>query len=233
MKPVFILRHIACEGPGYLADFFNSHNIPYQLICIDEGELVPASLDYISGLVFMGGPMSVNDPLPWIEAELDLIRNAQNTGIPILGHCLGAQLISKALGGIVKRSPVREIGWFKVSQYESCMAPYWLDNLPAEFDAFHMHGEMFSIPEGAALLLKSKYCDHQAFSISNTLALQFHIEITEELIRKWVDYYEDDLANPSTGVQSRNEILSYDSEWFIGLNKMAEKIYLNWLKGFN
>jgi GMP synthase-like glutamine amidotransferase len=181
----------------------------------------------------MGGPMSVNDPLPWIDAELDLIRNAQVAGMPILGHCLGAQLISKALGAVVKKSPVREIGWFKVSQCESCLAPYWLDNLPTEFDVYHMHGEMFSIPEGAALLLRSQFCDHQAFSIGNTLALQFHVEITEDLIRKWVDYYKDDLLKPSASVQSKNEILSCDPEWYMELNKVADIIYLNWLKGFN
>jgi len=232
MKPVLIFRHLACEGPGYLADFLDLHNIIYELICVDEGEPVPASLDNISGLVFMGGPMSVNDPLPWIKAELSLIRNAQYAGMPILGHCLGAQLISKALGGVVKESPVREIGWFKVSQYESCLASFWLADLPAEFDVFHMHGEMFSIPEGAALLLKSQFCDYQAFSKGNTLALQFHVEITEDLIREWVDFYAEDLANPSESVQSKNEIMSYNPEWFNELNKVADEMYTNWLKGF-
>lgn len=230
MKPVLIFRHIACEGPGYLANFLDSHHIGYEIFCIDEGQAVPDSLDNCSGLVFMGGPMSVNDPLPWIDAELELIQKAHKAGMPVLGHCLGAQLISKALGGEIHENLVREIGWFDVQKYESCLASYWLQDLPAEFEVFHMHGEKFSVPVGAALLLKSRYCENQAFSIGNTLALQFHVEVTEQLIREWVDYYRDDLANPTASVQSGNEIIDELNTRITSVNKIADSLYSVWIK---
>lgn len=230
MKPVLIFRHIACEGPGYLADFLDSHHIEYEIICIDEGDSVPDSLDKCSGLVFMGGPMSVNDPLPWVEAELDLISRAHKAGIPVLGHCLGGQLICKALGGEIHENLVREIGWFDVEKYESCLATYWLQELPGGFEVFHMHGERFSIPVGATLLLKSRFCEHQAFSIGNTLALQFHVEVTEKLIQEWVVFYSEDLANPSASVQSGNEIMDQLNSRIANVNRIAESLYNVWIK---
>jgi len=96
MLPVLIFRHIAHEGPGYLGDFLREKKIPYEMICVDQGESVPDTADGTSALVFMGGPMSVNDPLPWIADELALIRQAIDRGIPVLGHCLGGQLLAQA-----------------------------------------------------------------------------------------------------------------------------------------
>ena len=101
MKPVAIFRQSPAEGPGYLSTFLDSHHIPWQLIKIDAGEDPPSTINQFSGLVFMGGSMSVNDDLPWIGSELKLIRQAVSSDIPLLGHCFGGQLISKALGGVV------------------------------------------------------------------------------------------------------------------------------------
>ena len=114
MKPVAIFRQSPAEGPGYLSTFLDSHHIPWQLIKIDAGEDPPSRINQFSGLVFMGGSMSVNDDLPWIGSELKLIRQAVSSDIPLLGHCFGGQLISKALGGVVSRSKIKEIGWGKV-----------------------------------------------------------------------------------------------------------------------
>ncbi len=114
MKPIAIFRHARSEGPGYFATFLNEHAIPWVMIRIDEGDAVPADASAFSGLVFMGGPMSVNDDLPWIPKVLALIRDAYAKDIPLLGHCLGGQLMSKALGGVVSKNPVKEIGWGKV-----------------------------------------------------------------------------------------------------------------------
>ena len=104
MKPVAIFRHSPGEGPGYFATFLEGRSLPSQLLTLDEGEAVPAAPDAFSGLCFMGGPMSVNDPLPWIPPVLALIRQAVAQNVPVIGHCLGGQLMSKALGGQVTRS---------------------------------------------------------------------------------------------------------------------------------
>src|SRR5437867_6188778 len=114
MKPVAIFRHFVTEGPGYFATYLDRSGVPWKLIKLDQGEAVPLSSESFRGLVFMGGPMSVNDDLPWIRPVLDLIRDAVARDVPALGHCLGGQLMAKALGGHVAPAPVKEIGWGKV-----------------------------------------------------------------------------------------------------------------------
>ena len=114
MKPIRIFRHVACEGPGYLGTFLENNNVPYEVICIDEGITVPQDLDDISGLVFMGGSMNVTDPLQWIDDEKKLIKKAIDKNIPVLGICLGAQLMSAALGGEISHDPDMEIAWHNV-----------------------------------------------------------------------------------------------------------------------
>ncbi len=178
MKPIYIFRHTPPEGPGYFGDFLERQQIPYRVIGVDVGEALPTSLDETSALVFMGGPISVNDALPWIEPELALIRQAVASNMPVLGHCLGGQLISKALGGTIQANPVKEFGWFDVMQHNSTAAQSWLSGLPQQFPVFHWHGESFSLPSGADLILSSAGCRHQAFVIGNTLALQCHVEMT-------------------------------------------------------
>jgi len=182
MRPLTVFRHISCEGPGYLAEVLDRQAIPYRLIRIDANEPVPDSIEDSSGLVFMGGPMSVNDPLPWIEPELALIRMAQEKGLPVLGHCLGGQLIARALGGTISANPVTEIGWHPVRSAGTAAADDWLRGIPAEPTLFHWHGETFSIPEGAELILENDNCVHQAFAIGNTLALQCHVEMTAPMV---------------------------------------------------
>ena len=115
MKPVAIFRHSESEGPGYFATYLEAHRTPWALIRIDRGEPVPRDPSPFAGLVFMGGPMSVNDTLPWIAPVLDIIGRAVREDIPVLGHCLGGQLIARALGGVVAKNPVKEIGWGKVT----------------------------------------------------------------------------------------------------------------------
>src|SRR5688572_5270135 len=100
--PIKIISHVAHEGPGYLGDFLDRKGVAYQLLCIESGDAVPETLDDTSGLVFMGGPMSVNDPLPWIARETELIQSAVDADVPVLGHCLGGQLMAKALGAKVR-----------------------------------------------------------------------------------------------------------------------------------
>lgn len=110
MKPVIVFKNVTHEGPGYLGDFLNEQNIPWQVVNTNEVDTLPASILGYSGVVIMGGPMSVNDDLPWIPPLLNLIREARAADIPLLGHCLGGQLISKAFGGVIGANPVKEIG---------------------------------------------------------------------------------------------------------------------------
>ncbi len=227
MKPIYIFRHITCEGPGYFGEYLNRHQIPSRLIAIDLGDSVPTSIDDMGGLVFMGGPMSVNDRLPWIDAELKLIRLAQRADLPVLGHCLGGQLIAKALGAKVRTNTVKEIGWHDVRR--NAKPSSWLAELPLTFEAFHWHGETFDLPEEAVHLLESRWCPHQAFVCGRMLALQFHVEMTEQMVTEWAMLYRKELANPSASIQSHDAMTSNLKVRTKRLHAIADAIYDRWL----
>jgi GMP synthase-like glutamine amidotransferase len=234
MKPVAIFRHTPTEGGGYFIEFLNAHAIPWQLIRIDEGDHVPQNAQDYSGLVFMGGPMSANDDLPWISFVLPLIRDAFVRDVPLLGHCLGAQLISKALGGVVSKNEVKEIGWGKVNVIANDTSRAWFGDIHS-FDAFHWHGETFSLPQGAVHLLSSPYCTNQAFSIGKHLAMQCHVEVTGLMIREWCDVGANEITSnfSSPAVQSAQEMQSQMQVKLSELHPVATQLYKHWLHGLS
>jgi GMP synthase-like glutamine amidotransferase len=233
MKPVAIFRHTATEGPGYLAVFLEERKIPWQLIRIDAGDAVPQSASAYSGLVFMGGPMSVNDDLPWIAKIEALIRDAAAKDVPLLGHCLGGQLISKALGAAVSRNPVKEIGWGRVKVSDNDIARSWFGGIQ-DFEAFHWHGESFALPQGATHLLSSAYCANQAYAIGKHLALQCHVEMTAQMIAAWCVAGADEIAaSNSPAVQSAGEMQQQMNGKLPRLNSVAAQLYGRWVKGLS
>ena len=233
MKPIRIFRHIDCEGPGYLAEVLDRRAVPYEIIAIDMDAPVPASLDNVSALVFMGGPMSANDTLPWIGEELALIRRAASLGLPLLGHCLGGQLISKALGAEVRANLVKEIGWHPVWPVHSAGAEHWLKDLPASFEAYHWHGETFDLPAGAVPLLASRHCTNQAYGLGNILAFQCHVEVTGAMVREWARRYAAEIAEPTESVQDA-AAMTADLDRRAGiLNRHADMLYERWLAGLS
>ena len=231
MKPVAIFRHAPTEGPGYFATYLDRHGVPWQVIRIDEGEPVPAGAMRFSGLVFMGGPMSVNDDLPWIAPELKLIRAAADRGVPVLGHCLGGQLMAKALGGEVTRNPVKEIGWGWVDVLQNDAAAGWFGAQLKSFDAFHWHGETFSVPPGATCILSSRYCPNQAFVLGPHLGMQCHVEMTPELIRAWcTDWGKEveSVARRVPSVQTPAQMMESLEEKTRTLNAIVDRLYDRW-----
>jgi len=232
MKNIAIFRHTPSEGPGYLTEFLDVRSLPWQLIRIDAGELVPTDASQFSGLVFMGGPMSVNDLLPWIGPVLELIRDAVARDIPVLGHCLGGQLMTRALGGVVTKNPVKEIGWGEVSVDDNAEARAWFGDVKRA-TVFHWHGETFSQPAGATHLLSSKHCANQAYALGKHLALQCHVEMTEAMIREWcgIGAGEITVCADSAGVQSVAVIQSLIPQHLQSLHNLAERLYTRWVQG--
>ncbi len=230
MKPILVFRHVAHEGPGYFGEYLDKRDIPYREICLDKGMSVPTSTEETSGLVFMGGPMSVNDDYPWIEAELSLIRKAISENMPVLGHCLGGQLISKALGGTISANPVKEFGWHDVTQTDNAAAKAWLSDIPHSFAAFHWHGETFTIPHGASNILSSEHCAHQCFVIGNSLAMQCHVEMTSELVKSWAAHHAEEIATATPSIQTLAQITENLDARIQQLHKHADALYDEWLK---
>jgi len=232
MKPVAIFRHARTEGPGYLAAFLDARSIPWKLFRIDAGDPLPLAPQQFSGLVFMGGPMSVNDDLPWIPPLLALIRGAVAADIPLLGHCLGGQLMSKALGGSVRANPVKEIGWGELTVAQSPPAHHWFGDTRS-FLGFHWHGETFSLPPGASGILASAHCPNQAFALGKHLGFQCHIEMTVPMVREWCAIGCDEIAlsMESPGVQPVAGIERDLEAKVAALNRVAAAVYSRWIGG--
>ena len=232
-KDILIFRHFPTEGPGYLAEFLDRHGLRHRTIRVDAGEPVPESIADAAGLVFMGGPMSVNDPLPWIPKSLNLIRQAVAADLPVLGHCLGGQLMSKALGARVRPNRVKEIGWLPVERADAGRESGWLNGLPGRFEVFHWHGETFGIPDGATHILRSRHCRNQGFALGRSLALQCHIEMTPEMVRAWSRDGEGEIAaaGPSATVQRRPQMLTSLARRAASLHRVADVFYSHWIQG--
>ena len=229
MKPIVICRFAPHEGPGYFATYLTQHSLPWRLVKLDEGDELPSSGEF-AGLAMMGGPMSVNDDLPWIARMLDLVRQSVSGGVPVIGHCLGGQLLSKALGGRVTRNHVKEIGWGEVEVVDTPAARSWTP-APA-FLSYHWHGETFSIPEGATRIWSSMHCDNQAFVVGKSIGMQCHIEMTEALIESWCETGADEIARArgrSPAVQTPEEMRVDVSERLDALHRVADRVYERWL----
>jgi GMP synthase-like glutamine amidotransferase len=237
MRPIVIFRHTRTEEPGYFATFLDQHAIPWTLIKVDEGDPVPDSAAPYSGLCLMGGTVSVNDPLPWIERSCRLIREAVANGVPVIGHCLGGQLMSKALGGEVTRNPVKEIGWGTAWADPGEIADRWLapaiDGL-GPFSVFQWHGETFSLPHGAARLLGSAFCANQMFALGPHLGMQCHVEMTEAMIETWSKTWENEtrgLTSLPESVQAPDEMLRQTPARLPALRRLADQLYSVWIRG--
>ena len=241
MKPIAIFRHSEAEGPGYFATFLDAHSLAWQLIAIDQQQDVPRDAGDFAGICLMGGPMSVNDPLPWITEVCALIRDAVDRNIPVLGHCLGGQLISRALDGEITRNPVKEIGWGEVRAADSVDGAStrhwlgdWLLKTGGVAEVFHWHGETFSLPPGAQRLFSSDYCANQAFALGPHLALQCHVEMNAEMIASWCASWPDEVNGidplPSC-VQTPQQMLAQSAERIPAMRRLADQLYTVWISG--
>ena len=228
MKPIAIFRHSPGEGPGYFATFLDRQSLPWTLFPIDAGVAPPPTPEEFSGLCFMGGPMSVNDELPWIAPTLELIRAADHQSIPVIGHCLGGQLMAKAFGGTVGRNPVKEIGWGRVTATD--VAQDWLGDT-AGFEAFHWHGETFTLPPGATRLLQSTHCANQAFARGPHLGMQCHVEMTETMIRSWCQQWTAENVPASASVQTPEQMEKNMESRIAAMRAVADGLYTRWIEG--
>ena len=182
----------------------------------------------------MGGPMSVNDPLPWVEPVCVLIRDAIAKNVPVIGHCLGGQLMSKALGGQVTPNPVKEIGWSQASGEDNALARNWLgDHAGKSSTIFQWHGETFSLPTGATRLLANGYCANQMFALGPHLGMQCHVEMTPEMIATWCEQWSAEAIAVADlpSAQTPEAMLAETSGKLPVMRQLSEQLYSVWIKG--
>jgi GMP synthase-like glutamine amidotransferase len=185
-------------------------HIPHQILSLESGFHLP-KLDHLTHLVILGGPMNVyeEDRYPFLREEDLFIKEAIQRGKSILGICLGAQLIAKALGAKVFKAPVKEIGWYDVSLTRiACIDPFF-SQLPKRFSVFQWHEDTFEIPHSAILIATCPLVPYQAFRYGdNVYGLQFHLEVTQQMIREWMETYEEEFEGQKSPLLSKLQILA-------------------------
>lgn len=184
---VLILKNIASEGPGTIKGFLEERKLPYRVVELGEGGPVP-SLDGFGALVVMGGPMAIYEAekYAFLREEFKAIEEALKKEIKIFGVCLGAQAVAHVLGARVYKGPKEEIGWLDIELTEEGLKDPAMRSLTPRLRVFHWHSDTFDLPERAVRLARSELYENQAFSYGeNVYGLQFHIEVTPEMISEW------------------------------------------------
>jgi GMP synthase-like glutamine amidotransferase len=232
MRPVAIFRFSPTEGPGHFGEWLSQQAIPTELILLDEGAAVPPNPGAYAGIGMMGGPMSVNDRLPWIAPLCGLLRDAIGDGVPVIGHCLGGQLMAKALGARVMRAETPEIGWLHVDVCDRGARREWFGNL-ARFAAFEWHYDAFDLPPMATRVLTNAFNVDQGYIIDDRhIGLQCHIEMTRELVETWCRTGTKELpARSAAHLQSAADLLADLPARLAALNAVADSIYARWSQG--
>ncbi len=195
MLHVTCFQHIDCEGPGSLLDILKSKEVRLGIVKPFQGEPIPAHLG--DGLVVLGGPQGVYEEkqFPWMTEELNAVRKCLDASLPVLGVCLGSQMLAHAAGGRVYKGPSPEVGWYPITLTEEGRLDNLLLGLPREFNAFHWHGDTFTLPAQASLLAGSAAYPHQIFKVgTNAYGFQCHLEVTEEMVKTWMAVYSKELA---------------------------------------
>ena len=221
------LQHASHEDLGCIAPWLAQRGATVTMSRLWAGEPVPAAHRF-DALIVMGGPMNIyeHDAYPWLVPEKEAIRAAIDAGRPVLGICLGSQLIADVMGGPVTRNAHTEIGWFDVWLNPAGRQQSQFTEWPERFSAFHWHGDTFAIPPGAQGLMSSEGCANQGYVIGDrVIGLQFHLEVTAADARVWL---AQEALRPSTYVQEPDYILG-QLDRFAMNNRLMVKLLERWL----
>lgn len=234
MQPIAIIQHVALDGPEYFLDYLNRHAIPAQIFQVYAGDALPADVTAYAGVASFGGPMSVHDVAEhsWILPEVDFLRAAVAADVPVIGHCLGGQLLALALGASVRKAEIPEIGWIDLQAVSGTVAQEWFGGRLSP-RVFQWHSDSFAIPAGASLLASSEYCRNQVYLYAGKhLGMQFHCEVKAPMIRKWlqVGYQEID-GHDLPSVMAVSEIDASLDAGMAQSHAQADAIYQRWLRG--
>ena len=214
MRPIAVFRFSPTEGPAHFAEWLDRQSLPWELVAIDAGAPVPSDARRYAGIGMMGGPMSVTDALAWIGPLSGLLRDAVAHDVPVIGHCLGGQLLAQALGARVRRTAVPEIGWIDVESTDVDAGQAWFGGR-------------------SRFTLTNHFNANQGYVIDDRhIGFQCHIEMTRELVETWCASGADEVAGPATPArQTRDEIVRDLDARLAALQVVADGVYARWAQG--
>lgn len=201
MSDILVIQHVESEGLGIISPLLRAAGATVDTIRIFKGDGVPRSISGYRGLIVLGGPMGVyeHDTYPFINAEIELIESALKTGVPMLGICLGAQLLARAAGAKVYKGGAKEIGWYRVRQTAAGVNEKLTLGFPNEYTVFQWHGDTFDVPPGAVNLASSELFPNQFIKVGNcAYGVQFHLEVTEPMVAQWLRLNAAEVAAAKT-----------------------------------
>jgi len=227
LADVLSIQNTKTEGSGFLGNLLEYDGFDVNYVHA-KNEKLPES-DY-SMLVVLGAPESVNDDLPYLKVEQELIKKFVQKQKPVLGICLGSQLIAKAYGADVFYGPKKEIGFYPDLQIDDAKSKLF-SGISNPFTVFHWHGETFDLPDGAKRLVSSTDYQNQAFQIGTAVGLQFHLEVNEEMVRLWLDNAEEKLSK--IPYIDSNKIRNDIDENMVKVNNNMKIFYNNFKSEFH
>lgn len=229
-RRVLILQHLTHDGPAGLAQWLRAQGVAFDVFNTEAGDAFPASMAGYDALAVLGGEMGANDPLPSLRRAEALILESMAQDRPVLGLCLGAQLMARALGARVAASPAPEVGWHRIDIAASPLARAWFGDAESA-TVFQWHYDAFDLPPNAALLASSAAAPHQAFAIGRHLGLQFHAEVDAQKVATWAAAIDTryDAAQASATVHDPARLAADTQRHLKAQQALAERLYARWL----
>ena len=224
-----VLQHVAVEGPGTLGSYLEARGWKLETVALYEGARLPEDTQGYQAVIVMGGPMGVYDEAdyPFLRDEHRFLTRVLAQDVPLLGICLGSQLLAKALGARVYRNPHKEIGWYSVDLTPAGAADLLFAGLTSPVPVFQWHGDAFDLPAGATPLASSPLCTNQAFRYGDRVyGLLFHLELTPAIIHSWLAAFCDEIMSLQ-GVIDPARIVAEIPHRFVGYQQAGARVFAN------